>query len=68
VSTNAREDCAVPAIWDAYLAYGLAVATDQEIGFPAGDADERELFLSWLRYLRGAVLRNLDRLGDEQAR
>jgi hypothetical protein len=44
------------------------VATDEEIGFPSGDTDERELLLSWLRYLRGAVLRNLDGLDDEQAR
>jgi hypothetical protein len=44
------------------------VTTDEDIGFPSGQTDERELFLSWLRYLRGAVLRNLDDLDDEQAR
>ena len=44
------------------------VATDEEIEFPAGSADERELLLNWLRYLRGAVLRNLDGLSDDQAR
>jgi uncharacterized damage-inducible protein DinB len=44
------------------------VATDEEIGFPKGNPDERELLLSWLRYLRGAVLRNVDGLNDEQAR
>jgi uncharacterized damage-inducible protein DinB len=36
--------------------------------FPSGHADERELFLDWLGYLRGAVLRNVDGLSDEQAR
>jgi uncharacterized damage-inducible protein DinB len=45
-----------------------AVATDEEIGFPTGNADERELLLSWLRYLRGAVLRKVADLDDEQAR
>jgi hypothetical protein len=44
------------------------MTTDEEIGFPKGEADERELFLSWLRYLRGAVLRNLDGLDDKQVR
>lgn len=33
-----------------------------------GHADERELYLNWLRYLRGAVLRNTEGLSDEQAR
>lgn len=36
--------------------------------FPTGNPDERELLLSWLRYLRGAVIRKLDGLSDEQAR
>jgi hypothetical protein len=31
-----------------------------DIGFPEGNSDERELLLSWLGYLRGAVLRDLD--------
>ena len=50
------------------MTYGLAMATDDEIGFPLGNADEVELYLNWLRYLRGAVLRNVDGLDDEQAR
>ena len=41
---------------------------DREIGFPEGNADERELLLGWLNYLRGAVLRKIDGLSDEQAR
>lgn len=36
--------------------------------FPGGHADERELYLAWLAYLRGAVLRNLDGLTEDQAR
>ncbi|MGH2807079.1 MAG: DinB family protein [Actinomycetota bacterium] len=40
----------------------------EDIGFPAGNTDERELLLSWLGYLRGAVLRKADGLTDEQAR
>jgi uncharacterized damage-inducible protein DinB len=43
------------------------VATDEEIGFPAGNGDERELLLSWLGYLRGAVLRKASGLSDQQA-
>lgn len=42
--------------------------TEQEPAFPGGNPDERELLLSWLGFLRGAVLRNLDRLSDDQAR
>jgi uncharacterized damage-inducible protein DinB len=42
--------------------------TDDEIDFPAADPDERELFLRWLRFLRGAVLRKIDGLSDEGAR
>jgi len=44
------------------------VPTDEEIGFPGGNQDERELLLSWLAYLRGAVLRNIEGLSDEDAR
>jgi uncharacterized damage-inducible protein DinB len=41
---------------------------DGDIGFPSGSPDEKELLLQWLGYLRGAVVRNLDGLDDEQAR
>ncbi|MQA04785.1 MAG: DUF664 domain-containing protein [Streptosporangiales bacterium] len=44
------------------------MTTDEEIGFPQGNADERELLLGWLGYLRGAIVRKLDGLTDEQAR
>jgi uncharacterized damage-inducible protein DinB len=44
------------------------VPSDDEIGFPAGNDDERELLLSWLGYLRGGVIRNVEGLTDEQAR
>jgi uncharacterized damage-inducible protein DinB len=36
--------------------------------FPANHEDERELLLAWLRYLRGAVLRKIEGLDDDQAR
>ncbi len=36
--------------------------------FPRGTPDERELLLRWLNYLRGAVVRKVEGLGDEQAR
>lgn len=41
---------------------------DDELGFPRGTADERELFLRWLRFLRGAVIRKVDGLSEDQAR
>ena len=41
---------------------------DDDIGFPAGSDDERELLLQWLDYLRRAVLRSVDGVDDEQAR
>jgi uncharacterized damage-inducible protein DinB len=39
-----------------------------DIGFPAGNGDEKELLLQWLGYLRGAVLRNVERLDDPESR
>lgn len=42
--------------------------TDGGVELPTGHADERELYLDWLRYLRGAVLRKLAGITDEQAR
>jgi uncharacterized damage-inducible protein DinB len=44
------------------------VPTDAELGFPVGTPDERELLLRWLAFLRGAVIRKADGLGDEDAR
>ncbi len=41
---------------------------DDDIEFPVDNADERELLLQWLGYLREAVLRDADGLDDEQAR
>src|SRR3954452_19847462 len=37
-------------------------------GFPDGNPDEHELLLAWLGFLRGAVLRKIEDLSDEQAR
>ena len=42
---------------------GLAAAP-----FPVGSPDERELLLQWLAFLRGAVVRKIDGLSDEDAR
>lgn len=42
--------------------------SDEWGDFPRGHADERELYLDWLRHLRGAVMRKLDCLSEEQAR
>lgn len=36
--------------------------------FPGDDPDEKELLLTWLGYLRGAVERNIDGVADEEAR
>ena len=46
----------------------MQVSADDELEFPRGTADERELFLRWLRFLRGAVIREVDGLSEEQAR
>ena len=37
-------------------------------GFPEGNADERELLLAWLGFLRGAVLRKVEDLSDAESR
>jgi uncharacterized damage-inducible protein DinB len=39
-----------------------------EVQLPIGTTDEQELLLRWLDFLRGAVLRNLEGLTEEQAR
>jgi len=46
----------------------VVVSSDAELGFPRGTSDERELFLRWLRFLRGAVIRKVEGLSDEKAR
>jgi uncharacterized damage-inducible protein DinB len=40
---------------------------DQDFEFPGDNSDERELLLTWLGYLRGAVLRNIHGLSEEDA-
>jgi uncharacterized damage-inducible protein DinB len=42
--------------------------TDEEIGFPGGNPDERELLLDWIGFLRRAVIRKVEGLSDEDAR
>ena len=39
-----------------------------DVPLPEGTADERELLLRWLRFLRGAVMRKADGLTEEQGR
>lgn len=46
--------------------YPLAMS-DADIGLPEANLDDRDLLLAWLRFLRGAVLRNAEGLTDEQA-
>ena len=48
--------------------YRGAMPTSEEVPLPGGESGERELLLNWLRYLRGAVLRKLEGVTDEQAR
>lgn len=42
--------------------------TKLELGFPEGSSEEVELFLGWLSYLRGAVVRKVAGLSDQDAR
>jgi len=58
-SFRRRADC---------LAYDRLVPQKAQLDFPVGNPDERELLLSWLRFLRGAVVRKVDGLSDEDAR
>ena len=36
--------------------------------FPTGNPDEREMLLMWLDYLRGAVIRKVEGLNEDDAR
>jgi uncharacterized damage-inducible protein DinB len=49
-------------------ALALGMPPDQKPEFPEPTTDERELLLRWLAFLRGAVLRNIKGLSDDQAR
>ena len=42
--------------------------TDEAPSFPTGTPDEIELYLRWLGFLRGAVLRKVEGLEEEAAR
>jgi uncharacterized damage-inducible protein DinB len=46
----------------------VLVPSSSKPELPSGTADERELFLRWLGFLRAAVLRDVEGLTDEQAR
>jgi uncharacterized damage-inducible protein DinB len=41
---------------------------DDGVEFPLPTTDERELYVRWLRFLRGAVLRKVEGVSDEDAR
>ncbi|HVC38986.1 MAG TPA: DinB family protein [Candidatus Dormibacteraeota bacterium] len=43
------------------------MSKESELDFPVANPNERELLLSWLRFLRGAILRKLDGLSDQDA-
>jgi hypothetical protein len=47
------------------VAYRRRTPRDDEIGFPRPNPDERELYLSWLDFLRAVVVRKLDGVSDE---
>lgn len=42
--------------------------TDEEIRFPQGTPDELELYLRWLAFLRGAVIRKVEGVDEDGAR
>jgi hypothetical protein len=44
------------------------MATGETPGFPRGTADERDLLLGWLGYLRLAVIRKVEGLTEQDAR
>jgi surface antigen len=48
--------------------YRSTMTNDDEIGFPRPNANDTELLLDWLGYLRGAVIRNAQDLSDEESR
>lgn len=47
--------------------YVQTMSWEKESLLPIGTADERELLLRWLGFLRGAILRNIEGVTDEQA-
>jgi hypothetical protein len=40
----------------------------QDVDVPSGNSDERELLLTWLEYLRAAVVRKVEGVSDQDAR
>jgi uncharacterized damage-inducible protein DinB len=43
------------------------MTNEPEPSFPSGNPDDRELLLSWLDYLRGAVIRKVEGTNDRDA-
>lgn len=58
----------VPGTASAQCRYLERMPSSSQLVFPRGTSDERELFLRWLGFLRGAVLRKVEGLSEEQAR
>jgi|SRR5580700_3542816 uncharacterized damage-inducible protein DinB len=50
------------------MSEGPHIAKLMQPPFPEGNTDERELLLSWLGFLRGAVLRKIDGLTEDDSR
>jgi uncharacterized damage-inducible protein DinB len=50
------------------MAYGSIMASTLAADFPAGTPDEVELYLRWLTFLRGAVVRKIEGLSEADAR
>jgi len=48
--------------------YGRNMSSPLSSEFPVGTTNEKELFLRWLGFLRGAVLRKVEGLSDDDAR
>lgn len=44
------------------------MSKESDLDFPVGNPDERELLLSWLHFLRGAILRKVEGLSDQDSR
>lgn len=48
--------------------YFQTMSTETELELPIGTSDERELLLRWLDFLRGAIMRKIEGVTEEQAR
>jgi uncharacterized damage-inducible protein DinB len=63
----ATSSAASPAASSTASSYSGAMPKNTDFDFPRDHGDERELLLEWLVYLRGAVIRNISGVGEEDA-